>query len=95
MTGADIRRFEEFTETATTAVVGVHRDQAELRERLAKTEQSIAEARQAQTRLIERLDAMEESMRTQGRPKMPAVISLGMSAVALVLGIVAVIAGVL
>jgi thioredoxin reductase len=39
ITGVQFRKqFEDFTDAVTTAVVGVHRDQADLRERLAKLE---------------------------------------------------------
>ena len=62
MTGADIRRFEEFTEAATTAVVGVHHDQAELREQIANKEQSIHALQQNQAELREQLAAKEQSI---------------------------------
>ena len=51
LSGTDIRRFEEFTDAATTAVVGVHRDQAELRERLVAAEQTFDELQQRQAKL--------------------------------------------
>ena len=59
MTGADIRRFEDFTEAATTAVVGVHRDQAELRGQLDQIRQSVSDV---QTEVRERLSHMEQSV---------------------------------
>ena len=59
MTGADIRRFEDFTEAATTAVVGVHRDQAELRKQLDQIRQSVNDV-QAEVR--ERLSHIEQSV---------------------------------
>ena len=59
MTGADIRRFEDFTEATTTAVVGVHRDQAELRKQLDQIRQSVSDV-QAEVR--ERLSHMEQSV---------------------------------
>ena len=44
LTGTEFRRqFEEFTGVVTTTVLGVHRDQSELRERLARVEQSAQE----------------------------------------------------
>ena len=62
MTGADIRKFEDFTEAATTAIIGVHRDQAELREQLARTEQSLHALQQGQTELREQLARTEQSL---------------------------------
>ena len=62
MTGADIRKFEDFTEAATTAVVGVHQDQAELREQLVRTEQSLHALQQDQTELREKLAHTEQSL---------------------------------
>ena len=44
LTGTEFRRqFEEFTSVVTTTVLGVHRDQSELRERLARVEHSAQE----------------------------------------------------
>ena len=44
LTGTEFRRqFEEFTTVVTTTVLGVHRDQSELRERLARVEDSAQE----------------------------------------------------
>ena len=41
VTGAEFRRqFEEFTNVVTTTVLGIHRDQSELGERLARVEHS-------------------------------------------------------
>jgi len=41
LTGTEFRRqFEEFTNVVTTTVLGIHRDQSELRERLARVEHS-------------------------------------------------------
>ena len=59
MTGADIRRFEDFTEATTTAVVGVHRDQAELRGQVDQIKQSVNDV-QAEVR--ERLNDIEQSV---------------------------------
>ncbi len=99
MSGADIRRFEEFTDAATTAVIGVHRDQAELRERLASTEQSLNELQQGQAKLVESLASVEHSLRAQNDSEesgasslSPWTIAFGaMSAVALLLSILAVV----
>ena len=62
MSGADIRRFEEFTEAATTAVIGVHQDQADLREQLAAKEQSLRNLQQDQAKLQEQLAHAEQSL---------------------------------
>ena len=59
MSGADIRRFEGFTEAATTAVVGVHRDQAELREQISQIKQSVNDV---EADLRERLNHIEQSV---------------------------------
>jgi hypothetical protein len=41
LTGAEFRRqFEEFSNVVATTVLGVHRDQSELNERIARIEQS-------------------------------------------------------
>ena len=42
--GADIRQFQDFADAATTVVVGVHRAQAEMNDRLASVEQSCGHA---------------------------------------------------
>ena len=99
MSGADIRRFEEFTDAATTAVIGVHRDQAELREHLTATEQSLDELQQGQAKLVEILASIEHSVRARTESEerstsslSPWTIAFGaMSAVALLLSIVAVV----
>ena len=45
LTGAQFQRqFEDFTDTVTTAVVGVHRDQNELKARVDKLEQASGQA---------------------------------------------------
>ena len=49
MTGADILRFDEFTDATTRAVVGVHQDLSELKEQVE--------------RLTERIDQLEQSIR--------------------------------
>jgi len=41
LTGAEFRRqFEEFSNVVTTTVMGIHRDQSELKDRLASIEQT-------------------------------------------------------
>ena len=80
MTGADIRKFEDFTEAATTAIIGVHQDQAELREQLAAKEQSVHDLQQEQATLRDDI----------ARVKYTLVITWGaVSIVALALGILA------
>ncbi len=99
MSGADIRHFEDFTDAATTAIIGVHRDQAELRERLTATEQSLDELQQGQAKLVEGLTRVEHSIRDlteseeSGADSLsPLTIAFGaMSAVALVLSIIAIV----
>ena len=62
ISGADFRReFEKFTEVVATTVVGVHQDQAQSTERLARLEESVARIQQDQTVLAERLTRLEES----------------------------------
>ena len=63
LSGSDIRRFDDFTDAATRAVVGVHRDQAELREHLADMDQTANELRQEQLSVAERLETTEQSVR--------------------------------
>ena len=80
MTGVDIRKFEDFTEAATTAIIGVNQDQAELREQLAAKEQSIHALQQGQATLRDDI----------ARIKYTLVITWGaVSIVALALGILA------
>lgn len=101
ISGADIRRFEEFTDAAATAVIGVHRDQAELRERLIRTEQSIADLQQVQAKLVQSLTRVEHSIRSRTGPEEPdaalspwAIAFGAMSAAALLLSIAAVVVGI-
>lgn len=90
MSGADIRRFEEFTDAVTTAVVGVHRDQAELRERLADTEQLIADLQRDQARLTDTLARLEHSTRSRNRSEQSEVASPSLWAI--VFGVASVVA---
>ena len=97
LSGADIRRFEEFTDAVTTAVMGVHRDQTELRERTADAERLIDEQRREQEALSRRLSHLERL--TQTRPQeskfsslSPWVIAFGtISVMALLLSVIAVV----
>ena len=83
MSGADIRRFEDFTEAATTAVIGVHQDQAELREQLARTEQSLHALEQGHATL------RDDIARVKHKPSPWVVPSGAVSIVALALSILA------
>ena len=47
-TGQDIRKFEEFVETSTTVLVGLHQDQTALAEKQSQLEDGISDVRQAQ-----------------------------------------------
>ena len=47
-TGQDIRKFEEFVETSTTVLVGLHQDQTALAEKQSQLEDGINDVRQAQ-----------------------------------------------
>ena len=62
LTGADIRRFDEFTDAVTRVTVGLHRDQGELREQVNNLEQSLSESRQAQAVQAEQLAAVEQTL---------------------------------
>lgn len=100
MTGADIRRFDEFTSAATTAVIGIHQDQAEVKERLIHVDQVVSDLQDGQVRLSERLDRVERSTLPQTVPKesrgslSPVVIAFGaVSVVALLLSIASIVAG--
>ena len=88
VTGVQFRRqFEDFTDVVTTAVVGVHRDQALLRERLEELEatDNVNDISQQIAELRERLETSGKS----NRPS-PLVIVFGIvSALALVLSIIA------
>ena len=63
LSGSDIRRFDEFTDATTRAVVGVHRDQGELREHLADMDRAVKELRQEQLSVAERIETTEQSIR--------------------------------
>ena len=88
MTGADIRRFDEFTDATTRAVVGLHQDLSELQEQVVRTRRAVEDTQQRQERLTERLDQLEQSV---GRRTRLAPWIVGAAAVALLLSIVAVL----
>ena len=97
LSGADIRRFEEFTDAVTTAVMGVHRDQVELRERTADAERLIDDLKSEQEALSSRLSRLERSAQTRlGNSKFSSLSPWGIafgaiSAVALLLSVIAVV----
>ena len=97
LSGADIRRFEEFTDVVTTVVMGVHRDQTELRGRTADTERLIDELRREQEAVSRRLSNLERSMQTRLQESKfsslsPWVVAFGaISAMALLLSVIAVV----
>ena len=62
LSGSDIQKFDDFTDATTRAVVGVHRDQAELREHLERTDQTVDDVRQRQAKLAERFEHLEQSV---------------------------------
>ena len=88
MTGADIRRFDEFTDATTRAVVGLHQDLSELREQVVRTRRAVEDTQQRQERLTERLDQLEQLNRR--RTSLIPWIG-GAAVVALLLSIVAVL----
>ena len=65
LNGVDIRRFDEFTEAVTRVAVGLHHDQADVKERVARLEQEAAEIRRFQTELAERLANIERMYAAQ------------------------------
>ena len=62
VTGEDIRRFDEFTDATTRAVVGVHQDLSELREEFGRTHRAVDDIHERQEHLTERLDQLEQSV---------------------------------
>ena len=88
MTGADIRRFDEFSDATTRAVVGIHQDVAELQKQVARTERVVEDLREGERRLAERLNQLEQSINR--RASLTTWI-LGAAGVALVLSVAAVV----
>ena len=62
MTGADIRRFDEFTDATTRAVVGVHQDLSELQEQGVRTHRAVDDIQEREQRLAGRLDQLQEQV---------------------------------
>ena len=53
LTGAEFRRqFEEFSNVVTTTVLGIHRDQLELSERLARIEQTQPSSSRSDNKMV-------------------------------------------
>ena len=61
LTGADLRKFDEFTEAVTRVCIGLHRDNVELRSQLARLEQQLEESNLTQKDLIARLEILDGS----------------------------------
>lgn len=59
LTGADLRKFDEFTEAVTRICVGLHRDNAELKAKVALLEKQLEESNRVQCELAVRLTALE------------------------------------
>ena len=84
-TGADIRRFDEFTDAVTRVTVGLHRDQGELRDQVNDLEQSLSESRQAQ--------AMRRGGKRLGRASAYSGIGTALAATGLGLAAIPVVMG--
>lgn len=88
MTGADIRRFGEFTDATTRAVVGIHQDLSDLRQQVAQTQGVADEVQERQKHLSERIDQLEQSAGHHANLTL-WIVAIGAVAVALLLSIVA------
>ena len=64
-TGADIRQFDDFTDAVTRVVLGLHRDQADMAQRLIQLEQSIDEVRDIHAQLAEQVASIERMVADQ------------------------------
>ena len=60
LTGADIRKFDEFTEAVTRVCVGLYQDNVQLREQVAGMERQLEEATKLQAELAGRVAALEQ-----------------------------------
>ena len=92
MTGADIRRFDEFTDATTRAVVGVHQDLSELRQQVARTQGVADDIQEGQKHLNERLDQLEQSAGRHANLTL-WIIAVGAATAALLLSIAALVVG--
>lgn len=93
MSGADIRRFDDFTDAATTVIVGVHRDQLALRERIDRAEQSVADSLRAREYLANRLAQVERRARSRDHMLRWLVAVAAMAIAALLLSVAAMVLG--
>ena len=59
-TGEDIRRFDDFTDATTRAVVGIHQDQSDLHEKYASTRRELEATHRRERQLAERLSELQE-----------------------------------
>jgi cell division septum initiation protein DivIVA len=59
LTGADIRKFDEFTEAVTRVCVGLYQDNVRLKEQVTALEVQLEETGQQQARLTQRIAALE------------------------------------
>ena len=94
MTGADIRRFDEFTDATTRAVVGVHQDLTELREEVDRKHRVVDNIQVRQEDLTERIDRLEQAVNRRTL-LFPWIFAASASSVALLLSIFAVLLSVL
>ena len=90
VTGEDIRRFDEFTDATTRAVVGVHQDLSELREEVDRTHRAVSDFHERQEHLTERLDQLEQAVGRCPSP-LPRIVVAGVSAAAMLLSLLAVL----
>jgi len=92
LTGAEFRRqFQEFTNVVTTTVLGIHRDQSELRDRVTRLEQRPGEDNYE---FRDRLVGLEQRLEEEGiRPRRSLVawVALILSLLAGLLGAIAVV----
>ena len=94
MTGADIRRFDEFTDATTRAVVGVHQDLSDLREEFGRTHRVVDDIQERQQDLTERIDRLEQAFNRR-MLLFSWMFAASASSVALLLSIFAVLLSVL
>ena len=92
MTGADVRRFDKFTDATTRAVVGVHQDLSELRQQVARTQGVADDIQERLKRLNERLDQLEQSAGRHANLTL-WIVTVGAATVALLLSIAALVVG--
>ena len=94
LTGTEFRRqFEEFSNVVTSTVLGIHRDQSELSERLERIEQTGPQDRTAEmlSELNDRLAKIEQTQSSNTSSSKLVKATLVFSLVAVILGIVALV----